>query len=487
VPTYAQIAGSAEWQHGPGSYDDPLLPYHILAAPVGELRWAIYRLAPNGFPVIEELAGITVSYGEAWIGLANYARASWDFYGPAVTPLDRRDLTIQHVSPGGFVYVAVAAYDVAHVTVNHLNLVTDQPGWLHTTVDGEAAALYTARLFSDSPDGAPRIAALSGTIMELLTTATTSPIGESDWDSKLARNTLGVGQLTGPLCAEFINGRPAVACYYHDEDYQAEYTYATADEPGPGDWVSVSVGDPLFLSAGLSLCEFHGRPYLSFVNSYLGPISIFAADSAAPGPGDWQITEIVDDASQPQLTVLNGRLALCYWPAGATTYVSFARALVEDPSGPDDWTTLQAHGPIDVNSGRGARLITTRLADDYVPFIAFTATDYDYLHAMCGKLPEPAAPGDWSRTSLEGGSDVAQLSCALVGGRPAIAYYLPETSQLRFAWAVVSAPTTDEDWEVITLVNGAELGTISIAEVGGQPAIMYIDRDADVLKYAYPE
>ena len=83
-----------------------------------EVSWAVYRLPLWGLPAdslsieLSNLARLGGGQGEAWVGMASYAKGYWEWSGPyTVSTISFPALTASYHSCPGNMYVAVVAFD----------------------------------------------------------------------------------------------------------------------------------------------------------------------------------------------------------------------------------------------------------------------------------------------------------------------------------------------------------------------------------------
>jgi hypothetical protein len=464
----------------------------VIPAGPGEMEWAYYRLPSNGYPALSVELNLLLD-GPAYVGLADYTRGCWEF-GPAVAEPDvTLELGTKHLSPAGNIYVVVVAHDAVTVTVLSVTIVLDQPGWLVTEVQSGTGYLGVVQLFSDGPGGLPHIACFGGAqgAVRLMRTAVIRPSDSADWDSQSIDVGTSAQPLHAPLEAEFIGAGPALAYFAEPEEdqWQLRYTYASVAEPDSGDWTMVNAGGVGgYGSQQLSLCEYLGAPSIAHEH-YVNGIWLARSSDSTPDAASWDESRIAFDAFRPAMAVVDGRLAVCYFSgSGVSLVAGYSRALNAAPSGIASWDAHELDWPHDFNFYGASALVATPYDLEPVPLMMLVWSDRSYPRYFCADTAQPVSE-DWHATDTDSGADVgsAAADLCLVAGRPAAAYYLSDRGSLQLAWAEISAPWDDADWQVTIIESGVDVSDVSLAEVGGAPALAYYEITTNTLKYAYPD
>lgn len=155
-----------------GDVSDAGQASHFVSGNTGELAvsWAIYRLPLWGLPAddlnisLSSLARQGGGQGEAWVGLANYAKGYWEWSGPYTgEAISFPSLTADYYSCPGNTYVAVVAFDGSSFDCESLNVdvagLTVGPGRDFAAIeDAYAAAADDDRILVFPEDaGAPYV------------------------------------------------------------------------------------------------------------------------------------------------------------------------------------------------------------------------------------------------------------------------------------------------------------------------------------------
>lgn len=488
VPTPVIIPGSNRTLESANAHVDGT--QMVLPAAPGELEWATYSLPTNGYPALSVQVQLVMLGGLAWFGIANFARNGWEFSPAVAEPAYSRPVSVSHLSPGGRVHIVVAAYDAVTVRVVSAGIVLDQPGWAITTIDSCSATtpVSAIRLFSDGPDDVPHLATLSRVALDLYTAGEARPQNPGDWDRvRAAAGGVETG-LSWPLEAQFINGKPAMAYIFDGEDYQLRYTYATVADPEAGDWVTVDVGDTLaYPVLSIGLCELERKPRILYEDNDADVVRLASSPTAIPGPGDWSVSTVIEGGARCALALVNGRLACTYLAGGAySTSLYYAVTDEASPAGPGDWESHDVWGPTSVNYYMMTDLAATPLAGQQAPIALLKFGSGESPHIECASVAEPAAPGDWESAWLDPHDDVGGFSMAIemVGGRPAVVYYLESARKLQLAVAENDNPASADDWRISTLLSAADIGKVALDDVGGEPVVAFVDQGLLELRFA---
>ena len=125
------------------------------------------------------------------------------------------------------------------------------------------------------------------------------------------------------------------------------------------------------------------------------------------------------------------------------------------------------------------------LAETY-PLIAYLDYDNWLLKAAIGVEP-PSGPAYFEFYSVAAGDgiDLFPVVAASVAGLPAIAYWDDSRGAVMLVWWRELYPAAAGDWPCFIVEDGlGEVEGLSLADLGGMPALTYVDRDANVLKFA---
>ncbi|MCB1187654.1 hypothetical protein KDL29_10865 [bacterium] len=494
VEEHHQVPGSAEWKHGPGSYDiiDILGSRHHMPALAGKTCWAIYRFSAGGFPPLEGLFIVDNLGLGYYIGHADFSSGRWSFDQPQDSVLGHCGLDAGSVSPLGFVYMVVVAHDGVTLDVKAVDLVTDEPGWETVTVASGITGAVGVELLPGTQNELPRIALLLEDHLRYYFTNTRTPSATTVWNMSIAMSSVGTGSLRGPLVATFVDWKPATLYYRQDGDFQPEYTYGKEWYPEDAQWASSKVGTAHSVPGqALGLVAIDNMPRVAYPQPVPGSRRIMLASSAvsAPSAADWSDSVIRETAIRPSLAVVNGRLACSYINTDGSARVGYARALVDNPDDPLDWAAMDVYGDFGVAEyGMFTRLVAASYPGDLdAPFILFSSGGLGFPQALSSTQMAPLLPTDWQHSSLDAGSSLVdhKLDLALVSGLQAALYVLDGSGELRYAVTTDFQPDEDTDWDIQTLLNGTDIGVISLGCYMGNPAIAYVDRDAAALKYSY--
>jgi fibronectin type 3 domain-containing protein len=232
-----------------------------------------------------------------------------------------------------------------------------------------------------------------------------------------------------------VNNLPVVS-YWDAGNPSLEVARATINLPGnSGHWVHYTLdssGAAAIGKNGTSVAQVNGRPAIAYCNDTAGTLKYAYANNATPASAsDWTIMtlEVGSVGNYPSLAVINGRPAIVFHAQGANQ-LKFILAKVAVPTSAADWNTSYT---LDTEAGAGK--YGTALID--------------------------------------------------MGGRAAVAYHASVAGKLKYARASVSAPTSAAQWSITTVETGGLGQWPALAQVGGHPAIAYVDNTNLELRYAY--
>jgi hypothetical protein len=170
-----------------------------------------------------------------------------------------------------------------------------------------------------------------------------------------------------------------------------------------------------------------------------------------------------------------------YSPSAERTYTSYgtvdATVSVVDEQGAHGEASL----PIDINSA-GWRLVVvddTEFSGDFPSLAevdgrpAISYWNDAGLAFACSGTPYGGEAIDWKVVSVHAAGQLSSTSLAMLGGRPAIAYFVLSSLELRYASSVTSAGDSGDDWlhALVASTPTAEVAAVSLAQVAGTPAI----------------
>jgi len=489
---HAKRMGATPTERSPGTHTSG--ESLVIPAGLGELEWAYYEL-PATAPVESVEGELIIIGGPAYVALSNYARGCWEFFPAVSTPTFTLPATADHVS-GDSLYIAVFAHDAVTVTVLSVTSVLDTPVWHTHVVDTSGNTGYHATLFSDGPGGYAHIAYVNFTshIVKLARALTDFPEAAEDWALSDVAFSPSPLQLGGPLDAQFINGKPAVVYAETTED-DLLYAYAdTAQPSGLDDFTEVLVDPgPGALGLRASLSEISRHPRIAFPRTGLG-VLFAASDTAIPGPSDWQVTLAVPgSAGAPALATIDSLPLLTLqvlseeWPDMRD--LTYARAFSSTPGGPGSWSRHAIWlGPTGYGGTTSIALIDT--PGGVRPAVACIFAQRSSVPFCRALSATPESGDDWLGYDLGVGTQIEDVSLAEVGGRPAVVCCeYGATGGMPFRWATSAEPSSASDWEGLEhpVEQAFDGAYVSLAEVFGRPAVAYMDATNQDLKYAYLE
>jgi len=199
-----------------------------------------------------------------------------------------------------------------------------------------------------------------------------------------------------------------------------------------------------------------------------------------PLPGDWQVM-IVDAAGDVgehcSITNMNNIAMITYYDQ-TQRLLKCAVATTEHPLTTADWAIHTIQDTIEVSGTSFAPI-------GVLPAVAYSDLGHNHLHYARATNALPSAPSDWVVQELDAWGTSENPALHSVNGKPGLAFTVFPTHQLRYARATSTTPSSDADWLVMTVDAISNVGGVSLNNIEGlQPAILYNDSGADLLKYA---
>lgn len=436
-----------------------------------EASWVIYQfpgLLPEDTPhavTVELLAPIPAIY---YVFLPDYSAGIWRWQLVETTgPQDRIELDgwPSMVSPGGNLYVAVIGWGNQATTIGGVALEVDLVGPAPENVrasDGDYGdkivvrwdGVETAtqfRLFRDGTQDENLVATVDGS----------TRVYEDTEAANLDLHTYWLRAV--------FDGEPG-RLSLPDTGYRNGWTRYAIDSDGiVGMYASMAVID--------------NKPALSYYDSTNGNLKFARALTENPGSSDdWQV-HIVDFNHQvgelTSLAVLDGKPIISYFDNNNGN-LKFARAKVAEPSFTTDWVyhTVDSEGWI-------GEFNSVAVVDGLPAISYYDYTNYDLKYARA-TTPTPSGASDWEVHTVEAANQVGRFtSLAVVDGKPAISYYGDTGTDLRYAKALISEPSSELDWRVHVVDGEIDVGLYSrLAVLDGRPMISYYDWSTKSLKFA---
>ena len=399
-------------------------------------------------------------------GAVEYA---WDFWGTGSYGQFSSSATATHTYPstGGPWLAGVRARDDQGNVDESKALLRAASPTVSTQVETQADGYDDISLAQIG--GRPAVAYYEGTTDSLRFTIAQDADGSGAWDVYSVDSTGGFG--VGVSLQE-VDGRPAIA-YYERNVLELRFAIlatAGAYGDGPTFWDTYTVDDR-YAETGLhcSLAVVAGRPAIAYTcTEATGPSSQleFAISQLVDGSGAWDRYTIEADGTNwigghPSLAVVEGRPAISYaWidATFTTGRLQFARSPTTDGSG--IWQVVT------VDAAAADPRYTSLAVIDGRPAVSYFDDDTRAMRfAICQTAD---GSGAWSPVDLEANANY-HSSLALVDGKAAVAYRGYNTN-LKFA----ANPSIDATgtWSVEELALGID--NVSLAVVGGRPAIAYV-------------
>jgi hypothetical protein len=286
----------------------------------------------------------------------------------------------------------------------------------------------------------------------------TAADGSGTWSSTFVENTGAVG---ASISCVFVTGNPAVA-YYDERTEDLKFARNTAAD-GSGTWTISTVDSTGAVGQHASLKIVDGRPAISYYDETNLDLK-FAINSAADGSGTWTLSTVDATGSRgthTSLAVVAGKPVIIYIDATNSDLKLASNAAVD---GSGAWFI----GTVDASVS--STTVSSLAEINGLPAVAYSNNSSSPKYARNSSAD---GSGTWTVSTLDtaissGGSG---KSLAIVDGKPAIAYFDTNFSDLKFASN--SAADGSGVWTPSTVDISGSSSACSLTLVGGKPAIAY--------------
>jgi len=268
-----------------------------------------------------------------------------------------------------------------------------------------------------------------------------------------------------------VNGRPAVAFMRTMSSSDWRLYYTRANNSAGTSWPS---GARIGVHTGVyavAMCMVNGNPAIAYLDVYSSGIYYVRATDSSGSAWSAPIQITVNARfGQPSLNIVNGNPAIAY--IGKTNELRYVRASNANgsawntPVWVDSPTNYLMQDSLFVADGRPAVITRVKEGAGYnEPFLFLRAHDADGTawgdYAFIGATDSPEV---W----VEG------FSCAVIDGYPSVAYVNTDDYKIYYRRAIYPDGSAwfEEGVPVTGLFSG---GYLSLAEIGGKPAVCYSD------------
>lgn len=295
--------------------------------------------------------------------------------------------------------------------------------------------------------------------------------------------TLAAGEYYVGTSLAIVDGRPAVA-FGSSGDVIGYALSATAHGANPADWQVISV-DSGTMSWKNELRLVDGKPAIAYRHGGAEEIRLaLSASLDGASPADWTSVAVdsgKDFAGGPSLAVIGGKPALAYSDAGTGAgdgNLWYARSATAAGGSAGDWSTLAIGTAVGYDDDCSIQAV------DGKPGIVFRSDDVEGEQFFFSSTTEGTGLGDWDSILVDGTEAGTHISLALIGGKPAIGYTDWE-GLVHFALSSTAGGTEVGDWINVTvdMTNHSTWG-LALAPISGRPAVAYFDFDNAVLRFA---
>ena len=305
----------------------------------------------------------------------------------------------------------------------------------------------------------------------------TSGLGRVIFDNPFlagARSDVVDDRVWGAASMALVGGKPAVA--YEQGGY---LSFAiNAETNGSGVWNTMNVAAISPLAGRPSLAVVNGKPAIAFAYGYFNAYLYIALSSTADGMGTWTVVPVYPvgtvgpgyaNIRDPYLAVVNGAPVITFHNdqqqncgAADCTYYGIWFARCGSASGASNWNynTYFARSDAASNVMENGSVIT--IGGRYM--FAYVSTGRAYLAVSQSTNISPQTTYLIDTNAVQG-----QVSLAAVGGRPAMAYR--SASGLRYAYSTNA--TGAGTWSILTVDTAGGTAVGQLAVVSNRPSIAY--------------
>jgi hypothetical protein len=384
--------------------------------------------------------------------------------------------------------------------------------WVAQTVDSAGSVGHAPSLAEVS--GLPAMSYWDATNQDLkyaqylggVTTGNCGP-GGNTWQCDTIENTGGGVGHSNSLAV--VSGQPAIS-YLDGANQDLKYSQylggATTGNCGPGNntWQCQTIDSIGMVGHSTSLAEVGGQPaisYWDYANAdlkyahYLGGAT---TGNCGPGRNTWQCNTVDSAGIVGQfnsLAEVGGLPAISYYDATNQDlkYARYLGGATTGNCGPggNTWQCDTLDSPGDMGQYNSLAVVGGQPAISY--YNGFPGFDLRYARYLGGATTGNCGPGSntWQCETVDGPGTIGITnSLADVGGLPAISYLDFGTNvDLRYARHLGGATTGNcgpggNTWQCDTLDSAGNVGSnSSLAAVGGFPAIGYYDSSNQDLRF----
>jgi len=456
---------------------------------VANPSWVIYELDTINRTVISVGVETGSDDGEVYLALTNFDSNTWEYSAPVSIPdTYLMEVSVDNINSGNGIFVLAAVAAGVSGSVSKVELTVDEPGWNIYTLDDRTGAGRGVDLFVQ--DGKPMLAFATHNLggVNYWRSTTEFPTSPAQWVGMAAAGGPDPEEITPPLAAALIDGRPGVL-YKESTEEIVRYVYSTVAEPSEAsDWVSHDLHDAHYVSQQVSLVELDGVPcalygYTTYTNHFAK-----ATTSSPAGAADWDFTSISaseDEASLGKMAVVGNRpVVVCSGDFGEGAGAYYVRATTSSPTGPDDWVAELMYG-FQFAGTRASVVSRPVKPTSYRPLAAYLNDPaLGGLVLSSAKIPIPTTTSDWHHFFID--NDITRCSVYTADARPFLAYYNGDDERFMSIWSSVPSPDSNEDLQYLMIKNGP-VGYFDCISIEGTPVIAYQDTEEDCLKFGFYE
>lgn len=287
------------------------------------------------------------------------------------------------------------------------------------------------------------------------------------------------GQAGSYASLALVGGRPAVA---YREDGDGDLRFARSSDSSGEIWPAsaiATVAGAGFDDVGeyCSLAEVSGRPAISYYDASHGDLKFLRANDSSGT--DWPSATTVDGVASntgrhTSLAVVGGVPAISYISPNTGELMYAWSADAEGSSWPVS-NIVAIEGSL-----AAARQHTALIEVGGKPAIASCNISTGNLRYVYLSGADASVPANWASVDVEtSGAVSGQITLALVGGLPAVSYQ-GSSGDIRYSRALDAIGSA---WGSVVSVAAGSYG--ALADIEGRPAVSYYDAGAGDLKFAW--
>lgn len=420
----------------------------------------------------------------------------WDFDGDGLfnETGTQEETAHNNGAPGNIDYPDVGSYD-ATVRVTDEDGATDTAsitvtahGWTVITVDDPAGATNINHCNLALVNGNPAIAYVNlGSGVRFGRSSSATGASPADW------TFINVPGNSGEEISMAMTAiGPGIAAYSGSGSGDLIYQVAEGNGTDAAEWSSVVTVDSAGFTGRFPVLRLtSGNPAICYWDSTGSRIlQARSIDNRGDIVIDWFPPAVIEDAGAGQnvqsLTaydVIAGHPCTAYYSyTNPADQLRFRRSSDSVGDGNSDWASSF---DLETNNGSGSWWCFGLQALSGNPAAIYRSGQNN---AVFFRTASAADGSTWNAAVNIGSSnEIGQFGCfTLIGGVPALAYQTNANADVKFILSETAGGGASADWDTVETVDTTDFvgGHIKLIDLGGKPAMCYVDNTTLAVKYA---